>query len=113
MLPSIQVDPITRKFHSRLSCVDNTLYQPSGYYFVVPKVNLLALSFQRLKETTTDIYNGSGNAMGKAKVDVLASLRLRLCMNILRLPLPGGTGLLKLTAAAISATQVYRFTSTR
>jgi hypothetical protein len=51
--------------------------------------------------------------MGKAKVDVLASLRLRLCMNILRLPLPGGTGLLKLTAAAISATQVYRFTSTR
>ena len=34
------------------------------------EVNFLALSFQRLKETMTDIYSASGNAMGEAKVDV-------------------------------------------
>ena len=32
----------------------------------------------------TDIYNGIGNAMGEAKVDILASLRLQVCMNIPR-----------------------------
>jgi hypothetical protein len=36
------------------------------------EVNLLALSFQRLKETTTDICNVSGNVMDEAKVEVLA-----------------------------------------
>jgi hypothetical protein len=82
------------------------------------EVKLLAISYQRLKETMTDIYNASGNAMGEAKVDVLASLRLRVCMNIPCLsppppPPPQRLGWLKFTAAAISTTQVYRFRSTR
>lgn len=77
------------------------------------EVNLLALSFQRLKETMTDILQCEWERDGRSEGRRVSFFKAAGMHGYTASPLPRDTGLLKFTAAAISTTQVHRFRSTQ